>query len=185
MKKERFMGFLKLSLAHHPICWHYRPHTIRIKNVAICLGCTGFYSGIIIGILFTFISGLYQLNWDLLVALAILMFLPTFLRLLKIKPFNSKQRVLRLIFRWLLGLGVALGLFSIFNAPNIIIGLLQVILGIGLYSAISYRRIKSGNFWSECQDCSFSPSPDCPGLSPFYLPKKPAGKEKIENSEVT
>ena len=183
MKNERFSGFIKLSLAHHPICWHYRPHTIRIKNVAICLGCTGFYSGILIGILFTFISGLYQLNWEVLVTLGVLMFLPTMLRLLKIKPFNSKQRVNRFIFRWLLGFGVAVGLFSVFNAPNSIIGLVQVVLGVGLYSVISYRRIKSGNFWSECKDCSFNPSPDCPGLSPYYLPKRSLNNEKLESSE--
>ncbi len=150
----------------------------------MCLGCTGFYSGILIGILLTFISGLYQLNWEVLVTLAVLMFFPTLLRLLKVRPFNSKLRVFRLIFRWLLGFGVAVGLFSIFNAPNSIIGLIQVVLGVGLYSLISYRRIKSGNFWLECQECSFNPSPDCPGLSPFYLPKKFSNNEKLEKSNI-
>jgi hypothetical protein len=181
MKRERFRGFIKLSLAHHPLCWHYRPHTIRFKNVAFCLGCTGFYSGIIIGIIFIISSGLHQLNWEELVTMAIFTFLPTLLRLLNFKLFNSKQRGLRFVFRWLLGVGVAIGLFSIFKAPNQIIGLIQIGLGIGLYSIISYRRIRSGNFWQECQDCSFNPSPDCPGFSPFHLPGKTTCDEKVEN----
>ena len=132
-------------------------------------------------------SGIHRLNWEQLVAIATIMFLPTMLRLLKIKPFNSKQRKLRFIYRWLLGFGVAIGIFSIFKAPNQFIGFIQLALGIGLYSVISFKRIKSGNsgeFWSECQDCSFTPSPECPGYSPFYLPRKPTNKEKIEPSEI-
>ena len=62
-----------------------------------------------------------------------------------------------------------------------------MVLGIGLYSMISYRRLKSGNsgdFLSECQDCSFTPSPECPGYAPFHLPRKSTNKEKIEPSEI-
>ena len=184
MKREKFKGFIKLSLAHHPICWHYRMHTIRIRGVALCLGCTGFYSGMIIGIVLTLIGGINRLNWEELVVIATLMFLPTILRLFKIKPFNSKLRETRFFLRWLLGVGVAIGIYSIFNAPNEVIGFVQLFLGIGLYSTISYRRIRSGNFWSECQDCSFHPSPDCPGFSPFYLPGKSRNREKTEHSEV-
>ena len=183
MKREQFKGFIKLSLAHHPTCWHYRMHTIRIRNVSICLGCTGFYSGMITGILFTFIFGLNRFNWEVLVTIVTIMFIPTILRLLNLRPFNSEQRELRFIFRWLLGVGVAVGILSIFTAQNQVIGFIQLVLGVGLYSIISYRRIKSGNFWSECQDCSFHPSPDCPGFSPFYLPKKSVEREKMEHSE--
>ena len=185
MKRERYKGFIKLSLAHHPMCWHYRLHTFRFRNVALCLGCTGFYSGTIIGILFIFMSGINRLNWEELVTVATIMFLPAILRLLRIEPFNSKRREYRIIFRWLLGVGVVVGIFSIFNAPNQVIGLIQIVLGIGLYSIISYRRIKSGNYWSECQDCSFNPSPECPGFAPFYLSIKSANREKLEKSEKT
>lgn len=187
MNRERFKGLIKLSLAHHPLCWHYRLHTIRFRNVSFCLGCTGFYSGIILGILFVYMSGIHRLNWGELVTIVTILFLPTILRLLNIEPFNSKQRKLRFIFRWLLGVGVAVGIFSIFNAPNQFIGFAQLVFGIGLYSMISYRRLKSGNsgdFWSECQDCSFTPSPECPGYSPFHLPRKSTNKEKIEPSEI-
>jgi len=186
MNRERFKGLIKLSLAHHPLCWHYRLHTIRFKNVAFCLGCTGFYSGIILGILFVFVSGIHRLLWEELVTIAAIMFLPTILRLLHIKPFNSEQRKFRFIFRWLLGVGVAVGIFSIFIAPNQFIGFTQLVLGIGLYSMISYRRLKSGEsgeFWSDCQDCSFAPSPECPGYSPFYLPRKSTSEVKVENTE--
>ncbi len=183
MNKEQFKGFVRLSLAHHPTCWQYRLHTIRIKNVAVCLGCTGFYSGMIIVFLFMMITGLHRMDWEILVLLASIFFLPTILRLLKIKPFISKQRKYRFVFRWLLGAGVTIGLFSIFSAPNRVIGLLQIVLGISLYAIISLKRIRSGNFWEECQDCSFNPSSSCPGFEPFYLPRRSTKKELMEKSE--
>jgi len=132
------------------------------------------------------VSGIYRLLWEELVIIATTLFIPTILRLLHIKPFNSKQRTLRFIFRWLLGIGVTVGIFSIFNSPNQYIGFIQLVLGIGLYSMITFRRLQSehsGNYWFECQECSFTPSPECPGYSPFYMAKKSAKKVEVEYPE--
>ena len=169
MKKERFMGFVKLSLAHHPLCWHFRPHTIRIGGIILCLGCTGFYSGVLVGTLIIIFGMIFQLDWFILICIATIMALPTIFRLIKLPLFTSSNKGVKFLFRWLLGIGVAIGLVSIVKAPHVMIGSLQFILGFGLYLGIALNRIRSKDMWNECQDCTYTMSLDCPGFMPFNL----------------
>ncbi|MFX1285796.1 MAG: DUF2085 domain-containing protein [Promethearchaeota archaeon] len=178
MRKEQFKGFVKLSLAHHPLCWQFKAHTIRIGGIVLCLGCTGFYSGILIGTFIVIFGRLFQFEWLVLVSIATILAFPTILRLLKIPFFASTNKILRLLYRWLLGIGVSIGLVSIFKAPHLIIGLIQFVLGFGLYLGIALNRMRSKEMWTECQDCSYSISLECPGFAPFYLRKEP--KEEIK-----
>lgn len=171
MKKERLMGFVKLSLAHHPLCWHFRSHTFYIGGIALCLGCTGFYSGVLVGTLIVIIGRVFQLDWFTLVGIATAIFLPTIFRLMKIPFFSSEKKGIKFLFRWLLGIGIAIGLVSIVKAPHVLIGLIQFILGFGLYLGIGLNRIRSKDMWIECQDCTDVMSINCPGFSPFHLGK--------------
>ena len=169
MKYERLKGIVKLSLAHHPICRHFRSHTLQIDGVFLCLGCTGFYSGIFIGILIIVLYGFFSINWFSSVIITTAMFSPTIFRLMKIPFFTTEKKSLRFLFRWLLGCGVAIGLVSIVNAPHVLIGVIQFSLGVGLYLGIGINRIRSRDMWFECQNCSYTPSTDCPGFSSFHL----------------
>lgn len=171
MRKGQLNLFLRISLAHHPLCWHYRLHTIRFRGISLCLGCTGFYIGVLIGSLIVLLKGVVHLDWFGLVIVATIMASPTILRLMNIPFFKSQDKLPRFIFRWLLGIGVIIGLVSIIKAPNVFIGLGQLILGAGLYLGISLNRIRSKDLWNGCQDCTFTISPDCPGLSPYYFRK--------------
>jgi len=47
--------------------------------------------------------------------------------------------------------------------------LLQFLLGIGLYAGIGLKRVFGKNVMDECNDCSFSPSWECTGFSPFHI----------------
>ncbi len=179
MKKERFKGFVKLSLAHHPLCWQFRPHTIHIDGIVLCLGCTGFYSGILIGTLIIIFGSFFQFDWFSLVSIATIFALPTIFRLLKIPLFVSAKKSLRFLFRWLLGIGVSIGLISVIRAPNLVIGLVQFVLGFGLYLGIAFNRIRSKDMWTECQNCSHTMSLDCPGFAPFY--PRNESREEIKN----
>ena len=169
MVNKRFLGFLHLSIAHHPLCWHFRNHTIRINNLHLCLGCTGFYSGFIIGFLIILFSSINQLAWEFLIFIGLVLYIPTILRLLNLPFFNSSRKDLRIFFRLLLGLGVTIGLVSIFKAPNYLLSGIQILLGIGLYFGIGIKRALSKDLWMECEECTFSPSPYCPGFIPFKL----------------
>ncbi len=169
MKKERLKGFVKLTLAHHPLCWQFESHTFRVCGIILCLGCTGFYTGVLIGVLIIMIGRVFQLDWFTLVGIATVLLLPTIFQLIKIPFFSSEQKSFRFLFRWLLGIGVAIGLLSIVKAPHVLIGSIQFILGFGLYLGIGINRIRSKDMWIECQNCTYIMSTGCPGFAPFHL----------------
>ena len=172
MNKERFIGFLKLSFAHHPLCWQYRLHTLHIGRISLCLGCTGFYSGVFIGGLMFLFKDVAQLDWLVLVIITLVLASPTIVRLLNLPFFNTTKKQFRFLFRFLLGIGVSFGLASITKAPNVFIGFSQFALGVVLYLGIGYKRIRSKDMWTECHDCTFTMSFNCPGFSPFNLGKQ-------------
>ncbi|MFX0211865.1 MAG: hypothetical protein ACFFDT_38170 [Candidatus Hodarchaeota archaeon] len=104
MKLERLKGFVKFSLAHHPLCVQLRPHTIQIGGINLCLGCTGFYGGISIGILVVVITwNLFRLEWLSLVVISTVMFLPTILRLINIPFFFYKEKISKIIIPIIIG----------------------------------------------------------------------------------
>ena len=169
-KTEKIKGFLRYSLAHHPVCWQYRDHLIRVKGWHLCLGCTGFYSGFILGGIGIILGFLQNVDWEGLIILAIIFYLPTMLRLANMRGFNSSNRKLRITFRGSLGIGIVVGLYSIVIAPSFEIQLLQVLIGIVFYSVISYKRIKSGTAdWDTlCVTCTFTRNSSCPGMEPLF-----------------
>ena len=151
MTKERLFGLLKLSLAHHPLCWQYRNHTIKIFNVKFCLGCTGFYSGFFIGsIIILFTSFFSNNSWVELVLLSTILYLPTMLRLINIPLFNTPNKQLRLTYRFLLGFGISTGLLSIYVASNIFVQIVQFLMGVGLYAGLTIHRAKNKDLFQEC-----------------------------------
>ena len=172
LNKIRLKGLLKLSFSHHPVCWQYRNHTIRIKGLYFCLGCTAFYFGCFIGILLIICLPLNRFSWEELVIIALILYLSTIFRIFQFPIFKTTQKGLRFLYRFLLGLGVVIGFFSIFKASNLFIGLLQFLFGVGLYIGIGLKRVFNKDLMNECNDCSFSPSWECPGFSPFHIKPK-------------
>ena len=154
MSKETLIGLLKLTLAHHPLCWLYRNHTIKIFNTKFCLGCTAFYSGFFISSIIILFSTLFaKLNWFDLVLISTLLYLPTMFRLIKIPFFSTSKKYFRFLFRFLLGIGVGTGLLSIFVINNLIIQIIQISLGITLYTGITIQRVLDKEAFKECETC--------------------------------
>jgi predicted membrane chloride channel (bestrophin family) len=73
-----------------------------------------------------------------------------------------------------LGLGVAIGIISITIAPSVPIIVVQIVLGIGFYSGISYNRFKkTPKTWDTlCETCLFTRSVECPGMAPLVVWRK-------------
>ena len=157
-----------LSFAHHPLCWHYRSHLITVWGIKLCLGCSGFYLGFIIGFFLLNLNKLTEIQWESFVILAFILYIPTILRLFNIPGFSTSLRFFRFLFRFLLGFGIAIGLISIFIAPNILLAAFQFIFGILLFIGIGIGRYLSFPM-KECGECSFIASKSCPGLEPFQL----------------
>ncbi|MFX0014720.1 MAG: hypothetical protein ACFFB2_06220 [Promethearchaeota archaeon] len=173
-KSEKVKGFLRYSVAHHPICWQYRDHLIRIRGWSLCLGCTGFYSGFILGGITIFLGVFTHVTWEALIFLAIVFSLPTMFRLVDFSFFNSSDRRLRIVFRGFLGLGIVIGIYSIFVAPSFEFQFLQVLLGLVFYAGITVQRIRSGRKeWDLlCATCSFSRNTKCPGMERLFTWQK-------------
>ena len=165
-------GFFTLMLAHHPICWQYRNHVIRIYNIPVCLGCFGVYSGIITGIGLLWIGMFLGQTWIRLVTLAILLYTPTILRIVEFPFFTTSKKWIRFLFRYCLGLGIAIGLLSIYIASSIQIQVIQVLFGIILYIALNLQRVFNKDQWKECDCCSYYRSNNCPGFRSFFIPDK-------------
>ena len=169
MVNPKFIGLLKLSLAHHPVCWQYRNHTIKIFKIKFCLGCTGFYSGFFLGSLIIFLTPFFSsFSWTELVLLSTFLYIPTMLRLIKLPLFKSSDKRLRILFRFLLGFGISTGLLSIFIANNLLIQIIQVFMGLGFYTGITIMRVIDKNAFKECETCTFIRSRRCPGFKPFH-----------------
>ena len=162
----RNKGFIKMSLAHHPLCYFYRNDIIRLpffRNYPLCLGCFGVYSGILLMLLVLFL-GFFHPNWNLAVILSLLFLVPTCIRFILIIP--KKMKMLRLLTRLLLGFAIGIGLYSLTIVPNILLLVLQLLLGIVIYILLAIQRTR--NPYPECLPCIYNPSKACPGLSPFF-----------------
>ena len=162
----RTIGFLKMSLAHHPLCYFYRHDVIRVpffRSYPLCLGCTGVYSGMLFMLLDIF-AGFFHPNWNLAIEVFFVCMIPTFIRFFITIP--KKMKLLRFATRFLLGLAVGIGLFSLEIAPNVFLLILQLFIGILIYLLLARQRAKDP--YPECIPCSFNPSKACPGSSIFY-----------------
>ncbi|MFW9928829.1 MAG: hypothetical protein ACFFD1_05525 [Candidatus Thorarchaeota archaeon] len=163
-------GFLKLTLAHHPLCFQYKSHVLRVGPVSLCLGCSGFYSGFFLSLILVFLGLFNRFSWEVLVIVSFVLYLPTILRIIKIPIFSSEKKTHRFIWRFLLGFGVGTGLLSITIAPNIFYQLIQLLLGFGLYIGLTLARIYDKDAWKECESCTFTRGRTCFGFKQFYFP---------------
>ena len=162
MTRERLFGLMKLSLAHHPLCWQYRNHTLKIFNTKFCLGCTGFYLGFFFGSVIIFLSSIFSnYSWSELVLLSTVLYLPTIFRIIKLPLFNSNNKKLRFVFRFSLGFGITTGILSIFKTRDLIIQIIQITLGISLYIGLTIQRVLDKDAYKECETCSFTRSSSC------------------------
>ncbi len=170
-KTSRITGFLRYSLAHHPVCWQFRDHLIRVGGWSLCLGCTGFYGGFIAGIGLIVFGGLSTFSWFELIVLAFILWIPTLLRLGNLMFFNTARKGYKFVFRVLLGVGIAVGVYSIFIAPSLIIQITQILIGILFYSGLTINRIRKGpQEWDRlCEACTFTRNNYCPGLKPLLI----------------
>lgn len=145
---------------------------IRVRSWSFCLGCTGFYSGLLVGIMVGFFVIPAPLDWSILIGIAVFLAMPSIARLIGMPPFSSSSRLPRFAFRVLLGCSVGLGIYSISIAPSIATKLIQVAIGIVVYLAIGFHRVRNAGAWNEiCDTCSFERSVHCPGMRPFHDPE--------------
>ena len=155
------LAFAKFKMfAHHPTCYRHNHHLFRAFGLELCLGCTGLFLGIIIGV------GIY-LTTDLLAsfnlisiwAIGIILYLPTL-----IQP-NMQFWPYKLISRTLLGVAIFIMLSSLvlkidwFSIREVGIAILYLIIfDITRRSTLRYRHV---NIDDPCIDCPHGMHPFC------------------------
>jgi len=121
-RKKRFKkiflyikSFFPLILSHHPNCSHFSNHTINIKSVRLCIGCFVGYPTAIVGIL---IIGFFNLQ-NIIPREILLIFGITFISTFILSILNlTKIKIVKIIQKFLIGLGSALLFWGIIKLSN-------------------------------------------------------------------
>lgn len=108
-------SFLPLILSHHPNCSHFNGHTIKIKKARFCIGCFVGYPTTIVSMMLIGFFNLHNIiEGDIMLIFGIA-FVSTFiLSLLNL----TKIKIIKIIQKFLIGLGSALLFWGIIKLPN-------------------------------------------------------------------
>ena len=102
----------KDAWSHHPNCSLFADHVYTIKGYRICRGCTNFYSGLVLGVVFYIIFSFYKIiDVPLSLLIIIFTFIPT-----TFSVFLKLNRIIKDIARFSLGFSTASSIYIIFSA---------------------------------------------------------------------
>ena len=149
-----------LLLSHHPNCEKFGiNHTINFGKYKFCIGCFVGYPTAIIGIFIIFYFGLLEIfNSVFILALALI-----FISSLFLSPLNlTKKKWIKVIQKFLIGIGSAFLFWYIWTLPNsfiinftyfgLIFGMLLMMLnvyhGFGLYKTC--KKCEYSMEWNNC-----------------------------------
>lgn len=164
-EKRRFvLGILKLLLAHHPCCKRYDRDVAKIGRLRLCLGCLIFIPSALLVMILLFGNFLRPgLDYGFYIPVGVVFGLAQFLSLF----FHIKFRLLKVLVKMALGIGVAFVLYGIYLLP-IKAGYRFLIVIICVTVAGAVESIRIFRFRQTCKKCdSYIKIPDCEGLRAF------------------
>jgi len=145
--------------AHHPDCYRYDHHLLRVGRRPLCLGCCCLWSGVALGLP---TSTLVPPWW--LVALGLALVAPTALQpYIQRKPF-------KIVARSMLGVGCAWYVLGLIVAPSWDPqGLAVRLAGAGLFHLLyrALRQLRQKRLNDPCAECPHGRKPFCL----HYLPQ--------------
>lgn len=160
---RRILGPLRVS--HHPLCMNFEDHIYHIRGKRICRGCVMQYSGMVISLVIITIGALFSI-WSELNEIQIgivlyLLIIPTILT-----AFLLKNRVLKDIARFMLGISFTVAFLLLIFTPDFLIKGWIVINFIPGYMYLNMRR---GEKNSEiCENCEeYNNLPNCRGYQTY------------------
>ena len=144
----------KYFFAHHPLCDNYRNHTYKIGNLYVCKGCFHTYSGFLLfSILYAILTsqGSFLTNFLFNSIYGLLLQL-IFLLPLTVDFFNIEvPRIIKNIFRQMLGYSASTSLFVIILSP-LIIKLISFVIMVLVYIKLKKARKKKKD--DLCHTCN-------------------------------
>ena len=154
--RPKMKSFSQKYLAHHPLCEEYSNHVFRIGSLYLCVGCTSVILAFIVyTILFFAVPRLFQgypLINGIIAAIGVGMSLLQFV-------FRPSNKMIKIIFRFSLGLAVSSYLGIIFLVQNwgIKLGLFSMLF----VGVILYNTLRREYAFEECEKCDSRNTRDC------------------------
>jgi len=186
-KINNFVLFLKIFkpilLSHHPSCKTFENHTFKIGKHKFCIGCFIGFPTAIIGIIVIYYSKLVNVLDSKVLLMTSMIFLASFI----LSPLNlTKIKIIKIIQKFLIGLGSAFLFWWIWTLTNLFIINLLYFLGIFSLLMTILTGYHAYSFYSTCKKCKYSRDwKICPGFEDFikYLEKNnlPNIFNKIKN----
>jgi hypothetical protein len=183
-KRRRLKKIILVTAAHHPHCDYYQNHYFTIRNVKVCRGCTVYYpTSIIAMILVWFLpAGIFKKQPFDLTLIGLLFLVPAFIHLSKIDRIVRIDRIISILSRISLGLGMGWLIRYFFVVPfqYKITAIVILIMSILLIQIARFR-----NYWEECEFCPYKPYRGlynhCPGLLELNQILNPSIVQYFEN----
>ncbi|MHA1116520.1 MAG: hypothetical protein ACTSRR_11540 [Candidatus Heimdallarchaeaceae archaeon] len=172
----------KNAWSHHPNCSFFANHVYVIKGYRICRGCTNFYSGLAIGVIFYLSFSFYKvLDVPALLLIIISTFIPTIFTV-----FFEIKRIIKDIARFLLGFSTASSIYIIFSSvfysfvDKILWYRIVIPISVTFFFFIIKRIFTSKRFDYNAKVCLNCPLNVCELLSKGNVIKQ-SREEKMEN----
>ncbi len=159
-EENKLKDFSSLYLAHHPLCNSYKNHIFKIGSLYLCVGCTSLIAGFIVytTLYFTFprIFQGYPLTNGLISAFGV------GLALLQLM-IHPSRKIIKIIFRFSLGLAVAAYIGIVFLVENwgIKVGLFVLLFA----CVITYNSLRKEIDIEECEKCELKNTRNCIDLN--------------------
>ncbi len=171
---RRILGPYRLS--HHPLCENFNSHVYYFKRNKICRGCTMQYLGIFVAFLIIVLENLFDvvsLSSDVQIGVLLyLLIIPTI-----ITTFLVKNRKMKDLSRFLLGMSFTIAFLLLIFGPNLLIKvwiLINFVLG---YLYLNKRRADQNE--QVCQQCREYPTrPYCSGYQIY------AEREELVRTQI-
>lgn len=162
--KEQIQSNIMTSLfkfewgAHHPSCNKYDNHFLNIFGKPLCIGCTTMSLGIITGGFLIFLTGIRFWHPFVIFSIGLILWTTAIIQTI-IKP----EKFLKIILRFLLGVGTAFLLGSVLFISWDVWGIVLKIFSLGLFyyaynKTLEFRERKAV---SPCVTCPEGTFPLC------------------------
>ena len=170
-------------LSHHPLCTSFTEDLLQIRGWKLCLGCAISYPLAIIVIIGSIWLPYGNWDWKLLAMTGIPLGLLQLLSTIGL----TKKRILKIIIKIILGIGLGLTALFILKIP-LPFPIRMLIFIVGAQLASIPAGLRSRNIKKKCEECPYNAEwGSCPGYigtsynngTEHELPIMPAGNETV------
>ncbi|MEW6069615.1 MAG: hypothetical protein AB1485_03275 [Candidatus Thermoplasmatota archaeon] len=152
-----------LLISHHPNCYRFEAHVVKVGNTRICLSCFVTYSTILLTLSVCCLMGCSQIFvWHMLLCAGLA------LSPVKLLSGRFSKKIVKVMLNLIFGLGVSFIVLGILAIPtSLVIKILAFVVLILALGAFSYIRVNK--IILTCNECEYRRNwSSCPGFKELY-----------------